>query len=69
VGCRVTTVAGDDVGVVKAVDAAAGGSRLVVVGAAGDVLIPLVAQICTAIDPVAKAITIDPPDGLLDVNA
>jgi 16S rRNA processing protein RimM len=69
VGCRVETRAGTAVGVVREVDAALGGVRLVVESAAGDVLIPLVAAICTAVDPGAKRIVIDPPDGLLDLNA
>jgi ribosomal 30S subunit maturation factor RimM len=33
------------------------------------VLIPLVSEICTLIEPAAKRIVIDPPDGLLDANA
>jgi len=33
-----------------------------------DVLVPLAAEICTAIDPAAKRIVIDPPDGLLELN-
>ena len=35
----------------------------------GEVLIPLAAEICTTIDPAAKRIVIDPPEGLLDLNA
>jgi ribosomal 30S subunit maturation factor RimM len=31
-------------------------------------LIPLVAKICIAVDPAAKKIVIDPPEGLLDLN-
>jgi 16S rRNA processing protein RimM len=69
VGCQVETRAGAPVGVVRDVDASFGGARLVVDGAAGEVLIPLVAAICTAVDPGAKRIVIDPPDGLLDLNA
>ena len=44
------------------------GSRLVVDGAGGEVLIPLVSAICTLVDPAAKRIVIDPPEGLLDIN-
>ncbi len=44
------------------------GSRLVVDGARGEVLIPLVAAICTVVDPAAKRIVIDPPAGLIEVN-
>jgi ribosomal 30S subunit maturation factor RimM len=32
------------------------------------VLIPLVAEICTTIDPVARRIVVDPPEGLLELN-
>jgi 16S rRNA processing protein RimM len=68
VGCRVETQGGDDVGIVSRVDGTAGGSRLIVQGRRGDVEIPLVADICTAIDIAAKRIVIEPPQGLLDLN-
>ena len=68
VGCRVETRLGDPIGVVSEVEGTLGGSRLVVVGAAGEVLIPLASEICTAIDPAAKRIVVDPPEGLLDLN-
>jgi 16S rRNA processing protein RimM len=45
-----------------------GRSRLVVTADGGEVLIPLVAEICTAIDPAARRIVIDPPEGLLELN-
>jgi ribosomal 30S subunit maturation factor RimM len=32
------------------------------------VLIPLVPEICTTVDPGAKRIVIDPPKGLLEIN-
>jgi 16S rRNA processing protein RimM len=68
VGCRVETITGAAVGVVTDVEGTMGGSRLVVSGAAGEVLIPLASQICREIDPDAKRIVIDPPDGLIDLN-
>jgi ribosomal 30S subunit maturation factor RimM len=43
--------------------------RLVVAGPAGEILIPLAADICTTIDVHARRIVIDPPAGLLDLNA
>ena len=47
-----------------------GGSRLVVTpDGGGELLVPLAAEICTMIDPVAKRIVIDPPEGLLELNA
>jgi 16S rRNA processing protein RimM len=69
IGCRVETPDGAEVGIVRDVEGTMTGSRLVVDGAAGEVLIPLVAAICTLVDPPAKRIVIDPPDGLIDANA
>ena len=43
-------------------------SRLVVRAPGGDVLIPLVAEICVRIEPADRRIVVDPPEGLLDVN-
>ncbi len=68
IGCRVDTRDGRRVGLVRDVEGTPAGSRLVVDGAAGEVLIPLVAAICTEVDAVAKRIVIDPPEGLLEVN-
>jgi len=69
IGCRVETRDGRIVGLVRDVEGTLTGSRLVVDGAAGDVLIPLVAVICIEVDPAAKRIVIDPPEGLIEVNA
>jgi len=68
IGCRVETRAGRCVGVVADVEGTIGGSRLVIDGEAGEVLVPLVAPICTDVDPAAKRIVIDPPEGLIEVN-
>ena len=69
VGCRVETTDGRPIGVVTKVDAAMGGSRLVVDGGSrGEILIPLAAEICTTVDVGGKRIVIDAPDGLLDLN-
>ena len=57
------------VGIVRDVEGTLTGSRLVVDGECGEVLIPLVAAICTTVDPAAKRIVIDPPDGLIEANA
>ncbi len=56
------------IGPVTAVDGAKDLSRLVVAGERGEVLIPLVAHICTTIDVAARRIVVDPPDGLVDLN-
>ena len=69
VGCSVETGAGDRIGIVTAVEGEMGRSRLVVDTPAGDVLVPLAVDICTTIDPPRKRIVIEPPDGLLKLNA
>lgn len=69
VGCAVETVDGVAVGTVTAVEGTIDSSRLVIGGARGEVLVPLVAGICVDVDPAARRIVIDPPDGLLDLNA
>jgi 16S rRNA processing protein RimM len=68
VGCRVETTAGQQVGTVAAVEGTMNGSRLVVAAPGGEVLIPLAAAICVAIEPDGGRIVIDPPAGLLDLN-
>ncbi|HEX7138845.1 MAG TPA: ribosome maturation factor RimM [Vicinamibacterales bacterium] len=68
IGCRVETVEGTPVGVVRDVETTSGGSRLVVEGREGDVLVPIAAEICRVIEPGTKRIVIDPPEGLLDLN-
>ena len=69
IGCRVETTAGELVGIVEDVEGAIGGNRLVVTDAGGaEVLIPLATEICPVIDPAAKRIVVDPPEGLLEAN-
>jgi len=69
IGCLVETADGRTVGLVTDVEGTMAGSRLIVDGASGEVLIPLVAGICTVVDPAAKRIVIDPPEGLIEANA
>jgi len=69
VGCQVVTRHGDVVGTVERVEGNIAGSRLVVAGARGEILIPLATDICPTIDVGGKRIVIDPPAGLLDLNA
>jgi len=69
VGCFVVTEQGKEVGIVEGVEGTVGRSRLVVAGARGEILIPLVTEICRTIDVVGKRIVIEPPEGLLDLNA
>jgi len=68
VGCEVETGDGRRIGVVSAVEGDSGGSRLIVDTPGGELLIPLAAEICPAIDPVARRIVIAPPEGLLELN-
>jgi len=69
VGCRVETGSGVAVGVVRGVEGTVAGSRLIVDGGSrGEILIPLVAEICTAVDVNGKRIVVDAPEGLLDLN-
>ena len=69
IGCAVETVAGERVGEVVRVNGGAAGSLLEVDGPRGEVLIPLAVEICVEIDVDRKRIRINPPEGLLDVNA
>jgi 16S rRNA processing protein RimM len=68
IGCRVETTDGAEIGVVDDVEGTVAGSRLVVHGSRGEILIPLAAHICTSVDPSRKRIVIDPPEGLLEAN-
>jgi 16S rRNA processing protein RimM len=69
IGCEVTDRSGQAIGRVTGVEGTMEMSRLVVAGSHGEVLIPLVAEICTEIDVVRRRIVVNPPDGLLDLNA
>lgn len=69
IGCAVQTRRGESVGTVSDVEGTTSGSRLVVDSPAGEVLIPLAAEICTTIDPARKRIVVDPPEGLLELNS
>jgi 16S rRNA processing protein RimM len=68
VGCRVLGRDGSVVGTVVRIEGERDWSRLVVETASGEVLVPFAAAICVRIDPAAREIVIDPPEGLLDVN-
>ena len=62
------TTRGEVVGVVADVEGTMAGSRLVIDGASGEVLVPLATEICPEIDTAGKRIVINPPAGLMDVN-
>ena len=67
VGCEVRTKDGAVVGKVTAVEGPLERSRLVIAREGGEVMVPMVDAICLSVDPAAKAIVIDPPEGLLDL--
>jgi 16S rRNA processing protein RimM len=67
VGCEVRTKDGAIVGTVTAVEGPLERSRLVIARPGGEVMVPMVETICLSVDPAAKAIVIDPPEGLLDL--
>ncbi|MDA1094484.1 MAG: ribosome maturation factor RimM [Acidobacteria bacterium] len=68
IGCEVETVQGVAVGTVSAVEGSAGTHRLILRDGHGEIHVPLVDAICVTVDPAAKVIVIDPPDGLLALN-
>lgn len=67
-GCRVETVGGVQLGVVREVMRTGGVEVLVVDNGESqrEHLIPLAEEICVAIDVEAKLIRVDPPEGLLE---
>ena len=69
VGCEVRDTRGNRVGVVTAVEGPLERSHLVVDAAGGEVMIPVVADICVEIDTAGRRIVIDPPEGLIELNA
>jgi len=69
VGCEVKDTTGHAIGRVTGVEGPMQQSRLVVAGSRGELLIPMVEGICVSVDPASKTIVVDPPEGLIDVNA
>jgi 16S rRNA processing protein RimM len=67
-GSRVRTPDGREVGEVASILAAGGPVLLVVRRGRDDVYVPFSEAICVRVDPAAREIVIDPPDGLLDLN-
>jgi len=68
IGCVVETAAGERIGEVARVEGGAAGSVLAIDGPRGEILIPLAMDITTNIDVEAKRITVQPPEGLLELN-
>jgi 16S rRNA processing protein RimM len=69
VGCEVADRSGRVIGRVTRVEGPIERSLLVVGEGRGEVMIPMVEGICVKVDPVGKLIVVDPPDGLIAVNA
>jgi 16S rRNA processing protein RimM len=69
VGCEVQDTDGRLIGVVTAVEGPMERSRLVIDAPHGEVLIPLVPEICVEVTPAAKKIRIQAPEGLIELNA
>ncbi len=67
VGCEVRDTHGHALGRVTDVEGPLERSRLVVESDRGELLIPMVEWICVSVDPVAKVIVVDPPEGLLEL--
>jgi 16S rRNA processing protein RimM len=69
VGCEVRTTTGLEIGKVQSVYTGAGGALLGVDRNGAEVLVPMVKSMCPEIDVAARRIIVDPPEGLLEVNA
>lgn len=67
VGCEVRDTGGRVIGRVTDVEGPMERSRLVIAGARGQVMVPMVAEFCVSVDPVGRVIVVDPPEGLLDL--
>lgn len=66
-GCRVETVEGEQLGIVREVMRTGGVEVLVVETDAGrEYLIPMAEDICVEIDIANKLVRVDPPEGLLE---
>jgi len=67
-GSRVVTRDGTTVGEVAGIVESGGPVLLVLRRGTGDVYVPFTEGICVKVDPEAREIVIDPPDGLLELN-
>ena len=69
VGCLVQTAGGETVGRVTAVEGGGVSSRLVVRRHGEEIQIPLAQDICVSVDVAGRTIVVNPPEGLLELNA
>lgn len=69
VGADVVTISGEKVGIVTRLMRTGGTDLLVIEAESGrEILVPFADDICTEIDVKARRITINPPEGLLELN-
>jgi len=68
VGMRVLLKDGSEIGTVQRV-MTTGGVDVLEIGEGGKILIPFAESICVEVDLEKRQITIDPPEGLLQLNA
>lgn len=68
IGMKVVLQDGTEIGTVSEVTET-GGQALLEVGTEDPILIPFVSDICVEVDEAARTIKIDPPEGLLRLNA
>jgi 16S rRNA processing protein RimM len=67
VGCDVADTRGRAIGRVSGVEGPKERSLLVVAGPRGEAMIPMVDGIIVRVDPAARLIVVDPPEGLLEL--
>lgn len=68
VGCAVVTVSGESLGEVTEVAHLPAQDLLVVAREGSELLVPFVSEIVPDVDLEARLITVDPPEGLLDIE-
>lgn len=69
VGCCVRDIRGNGLGIVTGILRIAGNNQLIVKDLNKEYLIPVVDSICVEIDIDSKQITVDPPEGLMDLGS
>ncbi len=69
VGCEVQDTDGRLIGLVTAVEGPMDRSRLVIDAPHGEVLIPLVPEICVEVRPADRKIRVQAPEGLIELNS
>jgi 16S rRNA processing protein RimM len=68
VGCDVADTNGCRIGRVSGVEGPRERSLLLVASKRGEIMIPMVEGIVVEVDPAARRIVVDPPEGLVDLN-